>query len=94
MIHHLKIWPGSFDAVMAGEKLHDIRSTKDRNFTKGDLVVLHEWVPSDAQQVGIDQIEVISGSYTGRKTMRKISYVSHPNSWGLPPNLCVFSMTI
>lgn len=94
MIHHLKIWPGSFDAVMAGEQLHEIRSTKDRNFTKGDLVILREWIPDNVEEANDGAgIEVVSGHYTERKAMRKISYVSVPGSWGLPPDLCVFSIT-
>lgn len=93
MIHHLKIWPGSFEAVKRGDKLHEIRSTKDRTFAKGDRVILREWVPDDVEQAEDGAgIEVNGGRYTGRQIMRRISYVSVAGSWGLPLDLCVFSV--
>lgn len=93
MIHHLKIWPGSYEAVIAREKLHEIRSTKDRTFTKGDTIILREWVPDDVEQAEDGPgIEINGGHYTGRQVMRRVTYVSVAGSWGLPPDLCVFSM--
>lgn len=93
MTHQLKIWPGSYVAVISRERLHEIRNTKDRTFTKGDTVILREWVPDDVEQAedGV-HIEVNAGHYTGRQVIRTITYVSLPGSWGLPSDLCVFSI--
>lgn len=87
MIHHLKTWPGNFEAVLSGEKKHEIRNCEDRTFLANDFAILEEWTPevTEAGPTG-------NGSYTGRRTMRKITYVSVPGSWGLPLNLCVFSI--
>jgi hypothetical protein len=89
MTHTLKIWPGSFEAVTEGRKRHEIRDCSDREFTKGDTVILREWVPTDATKEGVRD-----GRFTGRSLMRKISYISVPGSWGLPhdSNICVFTI--
>lgn len=87
MIHHLKIWPGSFEAVMSGAKTHEIRDCSDRKFLVNDFVLLREWTP-EVDSNG----PTGNGAYTERQSLRQITYVSVPGSWGLPDNLCVFSI--
>lgn len=41
--HTLKLWPQYFDAVADGRKRFEVRSTKDRTFAVGDVLVLREW---------------------------------------------------
>lgn len=86
MTHTLKSWPGEFEAQASGDKKHEIRDCTDRKFAKGDDVILQEWVPavSESGPTG-------GGHYTKRALLRKITYVNVAGSWGLPPNLCVFS---
>lgn len=62
MIHNMKSWPRFFEAIVNGEKKHDIRS-KDRDFKIGDTVVLHEFDP-------------FTGQFSGRKVECRISYIT------------------
>ncbi|EOZ4301482.1 DUF3850 domain-containing protein [Salmonella enterica] len=41
VIHSLKIAPGHFASVIAGEKKAELRMN-DRNFKCGDFILLHE----------------------------------------------------
>lgn len=43
--HTLKLWPAYFDAVADGRKRFEVRSTRDRTFAVGDVLVLREWDP-------------------------------------------------
>jgi len=94
MTHHLKSWPGEFAQVQSGAKCHEIRNCDDREFTKGDDVVLREWNPAVYEEnepcVGREAAE--KRAYTGREVLRRITYVSKAGSWGLPSNICVFSI--
>ena len=78
-VHELKCWPGPFAAVLNGTKRYEIRSTADRHFAIGDVLVLHEWVPQP-------------GVYTGRSLKKTVSYLTAPGEFGLPENLCVMSL--
>ena len=42
VIHNLKIAPGHFASVIAGEKKAELRMN-DRNFKCGDFILLREW---------------------------------------------------
>ncbi len=42
MVHHLKILPCYFEAVINGSKRFEIRFNDDRGFQTGDAIVLHE----------------------------------------------------
>ena len=43
--HHLKTHPAPLADVERGVKTFEIRSTKDRTFAVGDVLVLEEWDP-------------------------------------------------
>src|SRR4051812_13772091 len=91
MTHDLKCWPGSWEAVASGLKKHEIR-VADRDFKVGDDVILREFMPNVAEHGPVVWAGKITGNFTGRSLLRKITYVSAAGSFGLPPNLCVFSM--
>ncbi len=59
MLHELKILPRYFNAVIRGYKTFEVRKN-DRNFRKGDFIILREWN-------GID--------YTGHEFAGRITYV-------------------
>jgi hypothetical protein len=62
MIHHLKSVPVNFNAFNRGRK-GELRK-RDRRFTVGDVVVLHEFIP----RYGLP-----NPGYTGRKKNRWIT---------------------
>ena len=61
--HELKIYPEYFEEVVSGRKKFEIR-LNDRDFQKGDLVILKEVSP------GLASIQ------TGRKFKAKITYIT------------------
>lgn len=77
-IHHLRTWPIYFEAVLAGEKPFELRKN-DRDFRAGDTVHLDEWDPRTKE-------------YTGRTTVRAVTYVLI-NHEGLAPGYVVLGTT-
>lgn len=61
-IHHCKSWTHFFDAIVKGDKKHDLRKT-DRNFQIGDIIVLQKYDP-------------VLGKYTGDECKVKITYIT------------------
>lgn len=61
MIHELKIWPEYFEAVKAGKKTSEVR-TSYGEFAEGDDVVLREYDPEQKD-------------YTGRSLVVTLTYV-------------------
>lgn len=59
MKHELKIEPPYFKEVLNGQKTFEIRYN-DRNYQKGDVVVLNEY----------------AGTYTGRSVEAEITYIT------------------
>lgn len=78
MIHELKTWPGPFNAVVSGEKRHEIR-VSDRAFNEGDTLILREWDP-------------IKKVYSGHSFDVKVTYVTRGGEWGIPDGLVVMSI--
>jgi hypothetical protein len=82
--HELKTWPESFSAILKGLKTFEIRNN-DRNFKKGDILVLREFRPckrcgGDGRYMfdppSFDKCcEEPHGDYTGRKLKRKVTYI-------------------
>lgn len=61
MHHKLKIEPAFFNAVVRGDKKHEIRDNSDRGFQAHDTVLLQEF----------------DGEYTGKEQLIEITYVSN-----------------
>jgi ASC-1-like (ASCH) protein len=61
MIYELKTWPEYFEEVFMGHKTFEVRKA-DRQFAKGDTLILKEW-------------DVNTGQYTGREMARTITYI-------------------
>ena len=59
-IHHLKILPEYFEAVVSGNKCFEIRKN-DRNYQKGDILRLNEYQ---------------DGQYTGDVHVAEITYIT------------------
>jgi ASC-1-like (ASCH) protein len=60
--HYLKILPGYFEAVLAGEKTFEVRKD-DRGFQEGDTVILQEYNPHTFP------------AYSGRKVQADVRYI-------------------
>lgn len=79
--HELKIAPRYFMAVTAGDKTFEIRDNSDRDFQKGDLVVLKEF------DCGLSQMAELC--YTGQQVTKVITYVT---DFAQQPGFVVFAM--
>lgn len=66
-LHELKIYPHYFNAILDGNKKFEIRKN-DRNFQKGDNILLREW----------DNIK-----YSGRTIFVTITYILDDRFVGL-----------
>lgn len=62
-VHSLKSWPPFFDAILRGEKKHELRRWDDRHFEVGDVLQLNEFDPSNQR-------------YTDRYCLVRVSYVT------------------
>lgn len=61
--YHLKSWSPFFQAIIRGEKTHDLRDNVDRKYRVGDILVLQEY----------DQV---AGEYTGRECMVEVTFIT------------------
>jgi hypothetical protein len=76
MTHELKIAPKYFEYVKDWSKPFELRKN-DRNYQPGDIVILKEF-------------SIISGIYSGRQAIRKISYVlKNCPEYGLDKDYCI-----
>jgi hypothetical protein len=69
--HVLKCWPCYFEAILDGRKTFEVRSTADRRFEIGDILLLREWVPE-------------TETYTGRHILCKVPYIFLLTTSGAP----------
>lgn len=82
--HVLKSWPRFFDAVLSGQKKHELRKN-DRNFKVGDLLQLKEFDPE-------------TDTFTGREQIVEITYITSAENPcalsdnGLTDGFCVLSI--
>ena len=67
MTHKVKIWPEFYLEVLMGRLKFQIRKN-DRDYQAGHLLLLQEWSPEVAGNVG----------YTGRELLVTITYVMTP----------------
>lgn len=83
-IHYFKTHPEPFEAVLLGNKRHEVRRD-DRAVRPrvGDLLVLQEWRPTAGTK---------EGDYTGREIKKRVTYVTDPGTWGIPDGLYVMSI--
>lgn len=61
-IHTCKSWPHFFDAIVKGDKKHDLRHN-DRDFAIGDILLLQRYDP-------------FAGKYTGEECKVKVTYIT------------------
>jgi len=78
IFHQLKIHPFPFRQIAKGQKCHEVRKA-DRDFKPKDLVFLNEYDPDTKE-------------YSGRFIKAIIGALTEPGEWGLPGDLCVFSL--
>jgi ASC-1-like (ASCH) protein len=78
MIHELKTWNEYFEEVFMGHKTFEIRKN-DRNFQKGDTLILKEWNPKTEQ-------------YTGREMVRNVTYIPEGGSFGLEKGFVIMAI--
>ena len=64
-IHELKIWPEHIEALAAGTKTFEIRSTADHTFEVGDILCLNEYDPADRLYSGRQIRASVVGVHTG-----------------------------
>lgn len=77
-IHELKTWNKYFDEVFMGHKTFEVRKN-DRNFKKGDTLILKEWNPETQQ-------------YTGREMARNVTYILEGGSFGLEKGFVIMAI--
>jgi len=90
MIHKLKCWPGPFLATSEGRKTHEVRRCDDRMFDEGDILCLEEYIPSAAERG--DGSGQKKGHFTGQQVMVRVTYITSPETFGLPHGVCVMSV--
>ena len=85
--HELKCWPKFFAAIARGEKRHDLRRAKDRDFHSGDFLLLREYDPS-------------RDVYTGRTQTVVVTYITSSDlpcalsEQALNPEFCILSIAL
>ena len=82
--HKLKCWPSYFEAIKSGTKTFEIRRN-DRDFAVGDRLILQEFDPYRAEQMGAPS------GYTDRQVTRVVTYIAQ-GVFGLPSEMCVMSL--
>jgi hypothetical protein len=76
--HLLKTWPDKFREIREGAAVHEFRKN-DRDFQRGDIALLQEFVP-------------IPGRYTGEVELVEILAISYGPEWGIPAGFACFSI--
>ena len=77
-IHELKTWKEYFEEVFMGRKTFEVRKN-DRNFQKGDILILKEWDNENQE-------------YTGRQMARGISYILNGGQFGVENGFVVIAL--
>lgn len=81
-LHVLKCHPRPFDAVLRGEKHHEVRRD-DGGYRVGDHLLLRRYDPTAHGG---------RKKYTGRQLRVEVTHVTPGGELGLPPDLCVLSI--
>lgn len=77
-IHALKTWMPYFQDILDGTKTFEYRKN-DRNFQRGDIVILNEWNQTTEE-------------YTGRKYPFRIKYIIYGGQFGIPKDYCIMGV--
>lgn len=86
MIHELKSWRHFFQAIISGDKVHDLRKN-DRGYNVGDVLVLKEY-------------NFENGTYTGSWCEAVVTYITDNrtpcaySSAVLPNDYCILSLRV
>lgn len=84
-VHAVKSWIPFFKEFESGNKKHDMRDLRDRDYQVGDILVLQEYDP-------------FVGIYTGREKLMRITYITSRatpcafSSAALDSNFCILSL--
>jgi hypothetical protein len=82
--HEVKSWAHFFDAIVRGDKTHDLRKD-DRDYRVGDWLILNRY-------------DNITGFYTGHSACVEITYITNKrvpcafSSSVLPADYCILSI--
>lgn len=82
-VHHLKVWPEFFEALITRQKQFEIRKD-DRGYMVGDSLVLSEFFPCR----GPLKEEV----YSGRSVTAWVTYIVRGGRFGLAPDYVVMGL--
>jgi len=77
-IHELKTWKEYYEQVFMGRKTFEVRKN-DRNFQKGDILILKEWDNEKKE-------------YTGREMARRVIYILSGGQFGIENGFVVMSI--
>lgn len=80
-VHELKTWPPHFEHVRLGAKRFEVRSTLDREFAIGDVLVLREWDPA-------------TKAHTGRTCSVVVTHMLEGPAFGIPEGVCIMSIAL
>jgi len=86
-VHVLKSVIRSFAATWDGSKRHEVRAF-DRGYVVGDVALLMEFAPARPTGAAAGPL----GWWGPRVILATITNLTGPQSFGLPPGLCVFSL--
>lgn len=78
VVHDLKTWPESWDAIAAGLKPWELRKN-DRGFAVGDMLRLRRWSPGDPEGAG----EVLE---------RRVLWMLEGPAFGLPDRYVIMTI--
>ncbi len=78
MLHDLKTWPESFQAIWDSRKHAEFRRS-DRPYYYGDTLQLREYNPD-------------TNSYTGRAIFAAVTDVCRGGQFGIPEEFCMMSL--
>jgi len=86
-VYNVKSWTHFFQAIKRGEKTHDMRDMKDRDYKVGDILNLQEYDP-------------FSGNYSGDEVKVVVTYITSQNtpcafsSAALKEGFCILSIQL
>lgn len=79
-VHHLKVWPQYFDAIVLHGKRFEVRKA-DRNYQVGDRLVLNAWDPMEQ-------------AYTGHGCNGTINYIMPGGQHGIAEGYAVIGFKL